>query len=122
MQLRLLKDDASLRDEYQSPAFGLGHELDHYSSPFTNRIPLGPLWTNNEEKRVVTEWENPVADTLGEAKRTNHLGPDAYRTSDPLGVRGGVLDPSLLTREWRDQMQADPAFAARLRGGPLGGR
>jgi hypothetical protein len=122
VQVRTMTDDDLLLNEYQSPAMGLGHEFEHFSSPSPNRIPLGHRWTNNEEKRVVTEWEAPFARAHLEPERTNYLGLAAYRTPDPRFTAPGELDWSLLDANWKQAFQNNPALAGRVRGGPSTGR
>ena len=74
----------------QSPALGLGHEIDHaVEDPATGarlaRTP-DPDYDNAEEKRVITGSETHAARTLGEGIRHDH-GGTAYDVSSPIDRR-----------------------------------
>ncbi len=71
----------------QSPALGLGHEVDHaVEDP---RIADGlrntpdPRYDNAEERRVITGSERHAARTLGESVRYDHAGT-TYRVISPV--------------------------------------
>ena len=69
-------DDLVLTGESQSPALGLGHELDHMANMihgvhYTKHTkPYG----TPEERRVIEGTEGAAAKTLGEGIRHNHFG------------------------------------------------
>jgi hypothetical protein len=71
----------------QSPALGLGHELDH--STVDPRIAeaggnvYDPKYDNREERRVITGSERHAATTLGEDVRHDH-GGWTYRVDSPV--------------------------------------
>jgi len=71
----------------QSPALGLGHELDH--ATVDPRIAdaggdvYDPKYDNREERRVISGSEAHAASTLGENVRHNH-GGRAYRVDSPI--------------------------------------
>ena len=69
----------------QSPALGLGHELDHALQRATNpnqpRYP-DPQYDNSEERRVITGSEASAARTLGDDRRYDHSGTP-YRVPSP---------------------------------------
>jgi RHS repeat-associated protein len=62
--------------ESQSPAMGLGHEMDHMANQVrgvhykTRKKP----WGTPEEQRVIQGSETALAKALGEGVRTNHFG------------------------------------------------
>ena len=70
----------------QSPALGLGHEVDHaVENPaaeqhFMNRFDR--VFDNKEERRVILGSEKHAARTLGESPRHDHSG-DTYRVPNP---------------------------------------
>jgi len=70
----------------QSPALGLGHELDHACEPDRIAARLertcDPNYTNAEERRVIRGSERHAAHTLGENPRHNHDGR-LYRVDSP---------------------------------------
>ena len=70
----------------QSPALGLGHEVDHaVEDPATAQHLLGTSdshYDNAEEKRVIRGSETQAARFLGESVRHNHTGT-TYRVSAP---------------------------------------
>jgi hypothetical protein len=70
----------------QSPALGLGHELDHAAEPWRLRdageVRRLPGFDNAEERRVIRGSERHAAHTLGEGVRTNHRG-SCYRVDSP---------------------------------------
>ncbi|HTV74008.1 MAG TPA: hypothetical protein VME66_09915 [Candidatus Acidoferrales bacterium] len=71
----------------QSPALGLGHELDHaVEEPRTMaRLAAQPdeRYDNAEERRVITGAERHAARTLGEATRSDHAGT-TFRVDSPI--------------------------------------
>jgi hypothetical protein len=71
----------------QTPALGLGHELDHAAEPARLRdageVKRLPRYDNAEERRVILGSETHAARTLGEATRTNHRG-SCYRVASPV--------------------------------------
>ena len=71
----------------QSPALGLGHEVDHaVEDPATGaRLSSTPddRYDNKEERRVIEGSETHAARTLGEALRHDH-GGGTYRVSSPV--------------------------------------
>lgn len=61
----------------QSPALGLGHEMDHANARWYQKAIGGipsSQYDNLEEKRVITGSETHAARTIGEDTRTNHSG------------------------------------------------
>jgi hypothetical protein len=71
----------------QSPALGLGHEVDH---AVENRAKESRLmnhfdarYDNAEERRVIRGSETHAAHTLGEGVRHDH-GGSVYRVSSPM--------------------------------------
>lgn len=60
-------------DNYQSPAMGFIHEVDHAVNMITPQ-PTGDNYHNTEEKRVITGSETTIANDLGEPTRKDHLG------------------------------------------------
>ncbi len=71
----------------QSPALGLGHEVDHaVEDPATAerlRNTPDPRYDTAEERRVITGSETHAARTLGESVRYDHRGT-TYRVSSPV--------------------------------------
>jgi hypothetical protein len=71
----------------QSPALGLGHEVDHaVEDPRTEeRLQDTPdvRYDNAEERRVIAGSETHAARTLGECVRRDHSGT-TYRVSSPV--------------------------------------
>ncbi len=71
----------------QSPALGLGHEIDHaVESPARlERLTATPdrRYDDREERRVVTGSERHAARALGEDVRHDH-GGTTYRVASPL--------------------------------------
>jgi hypothetical protein len=69
----------------QSPALGLGHELDHATAIARLRergaASFDPNYDNAEERRVITGSEKHAATTLGEAIRHDHSGTSYYVAS-----------------------------------------
>ncbi len=71
----------------QSPALGLGHEVDHaVESPhlearLSERVSL--RYDTQEERRVITGSERHAAETLGESVRADHDGR-CYRVASPV--------------------------------------
>ena len=74
----------------QTPALGLGHEIDHaVEDPATAQKLSGtfdPQYDNLEEKRVITGSETHAAKTLGEGIRHDH-GGTAFDVSSPTAHR-----------------------------------
>jgi len=71
----------------QSPALGLGHEIDHaVESPRIAdclRIRADARYDNAEERRVIRGSEAHAARTLGESTRYDHDGT-TYRVRSPI--------------------------------------
>lgn len=71
----------------QSPALGLGHELDHAAAVQDReqrRLHQAvPRYDNREERRVIRGSERHAARTLGEAVRFDHRG-SLYRVATPV--------------------------------------
>ncbi len=71
----------------QSPALGLGHEIDHAveDPDRMERLVTSPdrAYDNREERRVVTGSERHAARALGEAVRHDH-GGTTYRVASPV--------------------------------------
>jgi len=77
----------TLRGGHQSPALGLGHELDHAAASgvaydLLASIP-DPRFDNAEERRVILGSERHAARTLHESVRTDHDGR-LYRVPSPV--------------------------------------
>ena len=72
---------------HQSPALGLGHEVDHAveSRARENRLAARPsrAYDTAEERRVITGSERHAARTLGESVRHDHAGA-CYRVGSPV--------------------------------------
>ena len=70
----------------QSPALGLGHEIDHavHDDARGRRLAETPdrAYDTREERRVVRGSELHAARTLGEAIRSDHAGT-CYRVASP---------------------------------------
>lgn len=70
----------------QTPALGLGHELDHATVDpaigAKGAAKFDPAYDNAEERRVITGSEAHAARTLGEGLRHDHSGT-TYRVSSP---------------------------------------
>lgn len=70
----------------QSPALGLGHEVDHavHDGPreWRRENTPDPRYDTAKERRVITGSERHAARTLGEATRTDHTGT-CYRVPTP---------------------------------------
>ena len=73
----------------QSPALGLGHEVDHaVEDPATGAALAArrdPRFDTAEERRVITGSERHAAQTLGEGVRHDHTG-DTYRVASPTAM------------------------------------
>jgi hypothetical protein len=71
----------------QSPALGLGHEVDHaVENPrIADRLrdTPDPCYDNAEERRVITGSERHAAQVLGESIRYDH-GGTTYRVASPV--------------------------------------
>jgi hypothetical protein len=71
----------------QSPALGLGHEVDHaVEDPrIADRLrdTPDPRYDDAEERRVITGSERHAARALGESVRYDHAG-GTYRVSSPV--------------------------------------
>ena len=72
---------------HQSPALGLGHEIDHAVEARSTLSRLQRLrchaYDNDEERRVIRGSETCAAKYLGESVRTDH-GGTLYRVSSPI--------------------------------------
>jgi hypothetical protein len=90
-ELRVVTNDGTLTNNYQSPALGLGHEFDHFFEPANVPVISGGPYSNTEEQRVIVGFETPVAKDLGEPTRTNHYG-DLYIVQDPTSHAPGTPD------------------------------
>jgi hypothetical protein len=75
------------RGGHQSPALGLGHELDHAALGDTAFGLLAAIpdrrFDNLEERRVILGSERHAAHTLHESVRTDHRGR-IYRVDSPI--------------------------------------
>ena len=75
------------RGGHQSPALGLGHEVDHaVEDPHIAdrlRNSPDPRYDNAEERRVITGSERHAARTLRESVRYDH-GGSTYRVASPV--------------------------------------
>jgi hypothetical protein len=73
----------------QSPALGLGHEVDHavHDGPreWQRAQTFDPRFDTAEERRVITGSERHAAHTLGEGVRTDHAGV-TYRVDSPTAM------------------------------------
>jgi len=73
----------------QSPALGLGHEVDHavHDGPreWQRAQTFDPRFDTAEERRVITGSERDAARTLGEGVRSDHAGT-AYRVDSPTAM------------------------------------
>lgn len=71
----------------QSPALGLGHEVDHAVENRSKAARLmnhfDPRYDNAEERRVILGSETEAARTLGEDTRRDH-GGSVYRVNSPV--------------------------------------
>jgi len=71
----------------QSPALGLGHEIDHAVEPRSRERRLSERpsvrYDTIEERRVIAGSERRAAATLGESVRHDHAGR-CYRVSSPI--------------------------------------
>lgn len=71
----------------QSPALGLGHEVDHAveNAALQARLQATPdaRYDNKEERRVITGSERHAARVLGESIRFDHSG-STYRVNSPV--------------------------------------
>jgi hypothetical protein len=76
----------------QSPALGLGHEVDHavWDAAHGNALAERPdrRFDTAEERRVITGSERHAARTLGEAVRHDHRG-SCYRVDAPTAMLVG---------------------------------
>lgn len=76
--LRVMNDRGLPTGGRQSPALGLGHELDHAQETWRTAARLeaqvDPNYTNAEERRVIRGSERHAARTLHENPRHNHDG------------------------------------------------
>ena len=72
---------------HQSPALGLGHEIDHAVEARNTLSRLNHLrchaYDNDEERRVIRGSETTAARCLGESVRSDH-GGTLYRVSSPI--------------------------------------
>jgi hypothetical protein len=73
----------------QSPALGLGHEVDHavHDGPreWQRAQTFDPRYDTAEERRVITGSERHAAHTLGEGVRSDHAGA-TYRVDSPTAM------------------------------------
>ena len=73
----------------QSPALGLGHEVDHavHDGPreWQRSLTRDARFDTAEERRVITGSERHAARTLGEAVRSDH-GGSTYRVDRPTAM------------------------------------
>jgi hypothetical protein len=73
----------------QSPALGLGHEVDHavHDGPreWKRSDAFDRQYDTLEERRVITGSERHAAQTLGEGVRRDH-GGTTYRVSSPVAM------------------------------------
>jgi len=73
----------------QTPALGLGHELDHAAEPWRLRRAgedhVVRAYDTAEERRVIRGTEAHAARTLGEGPRSNHRGT-CYRVASPTDL------------------------------------
>jgi hypothetical protein len=73
----------------QSPALGLGHEIDHavHDGPraWARAQTLDAQYDDAEERRVIRGSEARAARTLGEGTRHDH-GGTGYRVSSPVAM------------------------------------
>ena len=71
----------------QSPALGLGHEVDHAVENSRREALLSDTrdarYDTKEERRVITGSERHAARTLGESVRYDHAGT-TYRVASPI--------------------------------------
>ena len=72
----------------QSPALGLGHEMDHAVEPWRRRDALQahrlPAFDNAEERRVIRGSERQAALSLREGVRNDHRGT-CFSVPSPIG-------------------------------------
>lgn len=72
----------------QSPALGLGHEIDHADKnpSAAQRLMrhIDAKYDNKEERRVILGSETEAAHLLGESTRHDH-GGTTYRVASPVG-------------------------------------
>jgi|SRR5271170_782365 len=73
---------------HQSPALGLGHEIDHaVENPrIADRLRerIDPRYDDAEERRVILGSEAHAARALGESTRHDHAGT-TFRVASPIG-------------------------------------
>jgi hypothetical protein len=78
----------------QSPALGLGHEMDHATEAprAQERLASQPdaRYDTKEERRVIAGSERHAARTLGEAPRFDHAGT-TFRVNSPIFAEAGRL-------------------------------
>ncbi len=74
----------------QSPALGLGHEVDHAVESPSREAALANRWSRPydtaEERRVITGSERHAANTLGEGIRYDHRG-FCYHVASPTRMQ-----------------------------------
>lgn len=77
------------RDGRQSPALGLGHEVDHAVEAPAREAALAVrtsrAYDTAEERRVIAGSERHAARTLGESARFDH-GGTCYRVASPVAI------------------------------------
>jgi hypothetical protein len=75
------------RGGHQSPALGLGHEVDHAVEAPRREERLAATssrrYDTDEERRVITGSERHAARSLGESARYDHAG-SCYRVASPI--------------------------------------
>ncbi len=68
-----------------SPALALAHEFGHLIDGIpANEQKTDPDYDNNEERRVIEQYETPIARELGEAPRRDHKGSRIHVVSPTL--------------------------------------
>lgn len=88
--LAVVDNSGYLTGGTQTPAMGLGHEIDHAVGSETGTMQTGndKVYGKNgkEEKRVIEGSEAAAAKTLKEGKRTNHYGV-SYESTGPKSTK-----------------------------------
>lgn len=81
------------RGGHQSPALGLGHEVDHAVFNAQRAVALNTTpdarYDTAEERRVIRGSEAHAARTLGESTRNDHAGT-TYRVTSPSALLIGL--------------------------------
>ena len=85
----IMKDAVTGEEGRRSPALILGHEFEHVANRFASpkdqskdRRTPDAQFGNREEANVITEYENPAAEKLGEPHRDSH-DPKKGERSEP---------------------------------------